>query len=121
MPKPNSGEYDDNPGSLYTGSSSRMFDNEKLADKNRKVREIEAKRQSLPKGVRGIVNDLQGILNAAQVENDSVGSYLRSMAEPGKKPNPEDIMIEFRAREMNLQLIKRIQTCLDKYRMPNQM
>lgn len=103
---------------LAPGSSSRMFQNEKLADSNRRKREMEARQASKPKGVRGIVDDLQGLLNAAQLENDSFSSYMRTMASKGHEAKPEDMVAEFRARELNLALIARIQRCLDKYRIP---
>lgn len=103
---------------LWTGGSSRPFGNERVAESNRKRREFEAKQAARPKGVRGLVNDLEGILEAATVENDSFGSYMRTMVAKGKEMKPEDMVAEFRAREMNLELIKRIKACLDKYRMP---
>lgn len=113
--------FGDSPSMLYTGNSSRMFHNEKIADNNRKKREMEAKRAAMPKGVRGLVADLEGILHAAKIENDSFSSYMitmRKQSEAGKPISQEDLIAELRGREMNLQLIMRIQQCLDKYRLP---
>lgn len=115
MAKDDSGMFGDD---LYTGLNGGPFRNEQLVESNRKRKEFEAKQAARPKGVRGLVEDLQGLLNTAKLENDSFGSYMKTMVAKEREIKPEDMIAEFRAREMNLALIERIQKCLDKYRMP---
>jgi hypothetical protein len=119
MPLPDSNDDDGfgvDPGQLYTGSGSNMFKNEHLSEKNKTRRELEAKRASLPKGIRGLVQELQDLLIASKAENDSISSYLQVAFNEDSNFDPDKIKVEFRAREMNLQLINRIQLCLDKHK-----
>lgn len=114
------------PSMLVTGSSSKMFANERIADKNKHKRAIVARRANQPKGSRGIVLEIQDVIDAARRDNDSIGSYLRTMFAQGSssdsmKEQAAKIAVEFRAREMNLQLIERIQKCLDKHKNPAMM
>lgn len=112
--KPYSDEIDvesTDPGNLFTGSGSHMFANEKTNTKNPRVSKLEAENARQRSELAGIGKDLLTELQAARDENGSVHSYLANLyAAQGKnKISEEDVRVEFRARELNLQLIKRLE------------
>ena len=106
------------PYALVPGTGSNMFRNERVNEQNRKRKALLAEQAALPKGVKGVVTELQKLLAEAKAENDSFGSYSRTMFGQGKKPDAQSIEVEWRAREMHLELITRLEKCLAKYQTP---
>ena len=94
---------------LVTGSGSFMFDNENLVQKNKRAQKL-AKEAEAKKAKAGVIvpQDLLVVLAGYEAENRDIGGYLDDIYAKNGKPKikAEDVEVEFRARQMNLKLIK---------------
>ena len=93
---------------LYSGSASNMFANERLESKTKKIAEGEQERQKSE--LIPIAQDLLNLTTIIRAENANYRDYARNIfAKNGKqKASAVDIEVEFRARELNLLTLDRI-------------
>lgn len=100
------------PDSLATGSGSFMFQNERLAQNQSQVVSADAERKRQESELQQTGRDLLHFLANARTESSSVESYLQNIyAQAGRpKIDAKQIEIEFRARELNLILINRLES-----------
>lgn len=100
------------PSALYTGNTAGgMFANESLRERNQRTKNLIEKQKRQGSQLLPVAEDILKKLEEARQEANSIGSYLqRIYAEEGKPTIDVDkIRIEFRAREMNLQLIDNLE------------
>src|SRR5579875_41087 len=90
------------PDNLVTGSGSHMFANEKLADVNPKVKELQAELERQKSQLLPIAKDILKKVAELRAEKTDIGSYLAELyAQEGKpKVKEKQVEIEFRARQL---------------------
>lgn len=95
---------------LFTGGGSQMFANERI--ETRKKKTIAGEQAKQRSELVPISNDLLKRLESFRKDNQDVGSYLRRIYSEKNAPkiDAQQIEIEFRARELNLQLIDKLES-----------
>lgn len=94
------------PSNLFTGSGSQMFRNERMFQENTKAAKLKAKRAQEQSQLIPVANDLLEELDKIISANADIRSY---MLDPKTKKTKEAILIEFRARELNIKLAEQVQ------------
>ena len=99
----NSDDFSDDPEIPYSGGSSAAFVNDEL---NKPAEEEKKKQRQQRSDLLPVAKDIFTFLNEETAALADIRAYIHTL---GEKPNAEELIAEYRARELYVNYLKRFE------------